>query len=119
MLVASLILGAVALLFVHLYRTALRENRALANYALLILLDDGVCGVQRKGLADVVKSIDAKNAGELGIKVGVAAVAVRYFFEGAAGSDRGDIVREIIEIVKEVVRRDDELPDPFDDAPGG
>ena len=72
MLVASLILGAVALLFVHLYRTALRENRALVNYALLILLDDGVCGVQRKGLADLVKSIDAKNAGELGIKVGVA-----------------------------------------------
>ena len=72
MLVASLILGAVALLFVHLYRTALRENRALVNYALLILLDDGVCGVQRKGLADLVKSIDTKNAGELGIKVGVA-----------------------------------------------
>jgi hypothetical protein len=46
--VASLILGAVALLFVHLYRSALRENRGLVNYALLILLGDGVCGVQRK-----------------------------------------------------------------------
>ena len=30
--------------------------------------------------------------------------AVRYLLEGAAGSDRGDIVREIIEIVSEVAR---------------
>jgi hypothetical protein len=54
--------------------------------------------------------------------------AVRYLLEGAAGSDRGDIAREIIEIVNEVVRGlppggqdplDDGLPDPFDDAPGG
>jgi cbb3-type cytochrome oxidase subunit 3 len=72
MLVSFLLAIAALLLFVHLYRTALRESRALANYALLILLDDGVCGVQRKGLADLAKSIDAKNAGELGIKVGVA-----------------------------------------------
>jgi cbb3-type cytochrome oxidase subunit 3 len=71
-MVASFFLAIVALLFVHLYRTALRESRSLANYALLILLDDGVCGVRRKGLADLAQSIDAKNAGELGIKVGVA-----------------------------------------------
>jgi hypothetical protein len=54
--------------------------------------------------------------------------AVRYLLKGAAGSDRGDIAREIIGIVKEVVRGlppggqdplDDGLPDPFDDAPGG
>jgi hypothetical protein len=54
--------------------------------------------------------------------------AVRYLLEGAAGSDRGDIAREIIEIVNEVARGlppggqdplDDGLPDPFDDAPGG
>jgi predicted RNA-binding protein with EMAP domain len=47
--------------------------------------------------------------------------AVRYLLEGAAGSDRGDIVREIIEIVGEVAR---ELApggeDPLDDGmPGG
>jgi hypothetical protein len=42
--------------------------------------------------------------------------AVAYLLNGAAGSDRGDIVREIIEIVNEVARG---LPpgaqDPFDD----
>jgi hypothetical protein len=42
--------------------------------------------------------------------------AVTYLLNGAAGSDRGDIVREIIEIVNDVTR---ELapgrPDPFDD----
>jgi predicted RNA-binding protein with EMAP domain len=47
--------------------------------------------------------------------------AVRYLLEGTAGSDRGDIVREIIEIVGEVARA---MPpggqDPFDDElPGG
>jgi hypothetical protein len=30
--------------------------------------------------------------------------AVRYLLKGAAGSDRGDIVREIVEIVNEVAR---------------
>jgi hypothetical protein len=47
--------------------------------------------------------------------------AVRYLLEGAAGSDRGDIVREIIELVGEVAHS---LPpggyDPLDDGmPGG
>jgi hypothetical protein len=47
--------------------------------------------------------------------------AVRYLLKGAAGSDRGDIAREIIEIVNEVARG---LPpggqDPFnDELPGG
>jgi hypothetical protein len=47
--------------------------------------------------------------------------AVRYLLKGAAGSDRGDIVRDIIEIVNEVARG---LPpggqDPLDDdMPGG
>ncbi len=47
--------------------------------------------------------------------------AVRYLLESAGGSDRGDIVREIIAIVNEVARG---LPpggqDPLDDGmPGG
>jgi hypothetical protein len=47
--------------------------------------------------------------------------AVAYLLNGAASSDRGDIVREVIEIVNEVARG---LPpgaqDPFDDElPGG
>ena len=41
--------------------------------------------------------------------------AVQYLLKESSGSDRGDVVREIIEIVKEVVRGDDALPDPFDD----
>jgi hypothetical protein len=47
--------------------------------------------------------------------------AVRYLLKGAAGSDRGDIVREIVEIVSEVARG---VPPggqgPLDDGmPGG
>ena len=47
--------------------------------------------------------------------------AVRYLLEGAAGSDRGDIVRQIIAIVNEVAR---DLPpsgeNPLDEGmPGG
>jgi hypothetical protein len=47
--------------------------------------------------------------------------AVRYLLEGAAGSDRGDIVREIIGIVDEVARGlPPEQPNPLDDGlPGG
>jgi hypothetical protein len=83
-MVATFILGAVALLFIHLYRTALRENRALAHYALLILLDDGVCGVQRKGLADLGKSIDAKNAVELMTSVYLATTRLAERLSGNA-----------------------------------
>jgi hypothetical protein len=47
--------------------------------------------------------------------------AVEYLLRGAAGSARGDIVREIVDIVRQVA---DGLPpgqpDPFDDdLPGG
>src|SRR6266404_6910957 len=44
--------------------------------------------------------------------------AVEYLLRGASGSARGDIVREIIEIVHEVA--DGEQPNPLDDGmPGG
>jgi hypothetical protein len=47
--------------------------------------------------------------------------AVRYLLEGTAGSDRGDIVQEIITIVSEVARGlQPNCYDPLDDAmPGG
>ena len=46
--------------------------------------------------------------------------AVRYLLKGAAGSDRGDIMVEIIEIVHQVAQGEPpNQPDPFDDAPGG
>ena len=48
--------------------------------------------------------------------------AVRYLLKAAAGSDRGDIVSEIIEIVRQAAQDvPPDRPDPFDDddAPGG
>jgi hypothetical protein len=47
--------------------------------------------------------------------------AVRYLLKGAASSDRGDIVSEIVEIVRQAARDvPPDRPDPFeDDAPGG
>ena len=51
----------------------------------------------------------------------VIRAAVRYLLKGAAGCDRGDIVREIIEVVSEVVRGlAPGSEDPFEDElPGG
>jgi hypothetical protein len=48
-----------------------REQRP-ANLVVLILLDPKVHEAQTKGLADRVRGIDAKNAGELGGKVYLA-----------------------------------------------
>jgi hypothetical protein len=47
--------------------------------------------------------------------------AVRYLLKGAAGTDRGDIVREIIKIVSEEASGlPPDAKDPFDDdMPGG
>jgi hypothetical protein len=63
---------------------------------------------------------DWEFAGAADAKVTIHA-AVRYLLKGAAASDRGEIVIEIIEIVREAAHG---LPpqrtDPFDDdAPGG
>jgi hypothetical protein len=60
------------------------------------------------------------SAGEDDAKAEIRA-AVRYLLEGTTGSDRGDIVQEIIAIVSEVAHS---LPlggyDPLDDGmPGG
>jgi hypothetical protein len=46
--------------------------------------------------------------------------AVRYLLKGAPGSDRGDIVAEIIEIVRQAVHDvPPDQPDPFDDDAAG
>ena len=51
--------------------------------------------------------------------------AVQYLLRGITGGARGDIVQEIIMIVRNVASGespdplDDGLPDPFEDAPGG
>jgi hypothetical protein len=57
-------------------------------------------------------------------KAGIRA-AVQYLLRGASGGERGDIVQEIITIVRNAASGkspdplDDGLPDPFDDPPGG
>ena len=46
--------------------------------------------------------------------------AVHYRLMGVAASDRGDIVSEIIEIVRRAAHDQPDQPDPFDDEePGG
>jgi hypothetical protein len=62
-------LGVLLVVFIALYRRALRENRALGNYTLMLLLDEGVHAMQRKNLAELVRNIDARNTGDLFPKV--------------------------------------------------
>jgi hypothetical protein len=59
-------------------------------------------------------------AGDEDAKMTIRA-AVHYLLKGAARSDRGDIVAEIIEIVRQAVHDlPPDQPDPFDDdSPGG
>jgi hypothetical protein len=66
------VLALLLLLFIALYRKSLKESRDLTNFALLILLDEGVCADQRKALTELVRSIDARNGGDLGAKVNLA-----------------------------------------------
>jgi hypothetical protein len=69
------IIGAlvvVVVILIAIYLRSLRESKGLANLVLLILLDQKIHATQSKGLADLVRGIDAKNAGELGGKVYVA-----------------------------------------------
>ena len=63
---------------------------------------------------------DWEFAGADDAKVTIRA-AVRYLLKGAAGSDRGDIVREIIAIVSDAANGSPfEQPNPLDDGlPGG
>jgi hypothetical protein len=69
-IIAALILVVIVLIAV--YRRSLRESRGLANLVLLILLDQKVHAAQSKALAEMVRGIDARNAGELGGKVHLA-----------------------------------------------
>src|ERR1700733_9545536 len=59
-------------LLVALYRRSIRQNSHLTNYALLLLLDDSVHAVQKRGLQELVASLDATGASELGGKVNLA-----------------------------------------------
>jgi len=63
---------------------------------------------------------DSDFAGADDAKMAIRA-AVRYLLKGATRSDRGDIVVDILEIVRQAAYGEPpEQPDPFDDdAPGG
>jgi hypothetical protein len=63
---------------------------------------------------------DADFAGADDAKVTIRA-AVRYLLKGASPSERGDIVVDILEIVRKAAYDEPpKQPDPFDDdAPGG
>jgi hypothetical protein len=45
--------------------------------------------------------------------------AIRYLLKGSTGGARGDIVQQIITIVRQVSSEPPGLPDPLDDLPGG
>jgi hypothetical protein len=45
--------------------------------------------------------------------------AIRYLLKGATGGPRGDIVQQIITIVRQVSSEPPGQPDPLDDLPGG
>jgi hypothetical protein len=45
--------------------------------------------------------------------------AIRYLLKGSTGGARGDIVQEIIMIVRQVSSEPPGQPDPLDDLPGG
>ena len=62
---------------------------------------------------------DWEFAGDDDAKMTIRA-AVRYLLRGTTDGIRGDIVQEIISIVRQAVHDLPDQPDPFDDqAPGG
>ena len=62
---------------------------------------------------------DWEFAGDDDAKMTIRA-AVRYLLRGTTDGIRGDIVQEIISVVRQAVHDQPDQPDPFDDdAPGG
>jgi hypothetical protein len=55
-----------------LYKRALDEALGLSAMLVMVLLDDKVYQAQKAGLVDFVKTIPAKDAHELGLKVHAA-----------------------------------------------
>lgn len=79
------IIGALILLVMitaSMYWKSVRQCNQLTNFTLLILLNDEVHTAQRNGLMNLVRTIDAKNAGELGGKVNIATGHLAAKLEG-------------------------------------
>ena len=60
------------LLLAVMHLMSARESRALANYALLILLAEDTRATQRATLIEVIRATDAKDAAQLGRKTRTA-----------------------------------------------
>jgi|HubBroStandDraft_4_1064222.scaffolds.fasta_scaffold207293_2 hypothetical protein len=65
-------LAIVIAMLIAIYRRALKQNRDLTHYALLILLDEGVYQSQHQSLREFVTTIEANGAADLGMKVYIA-----------------------------------------------
>jgi hypothetical protein len=63
--IIAVLIGA-ALLLIQMYRLALREVRALTNYALLMLVDQGVYATQRASLVAFVRASEGKECERIG-----------------------------------------------------
>jgi hypothetical protein len=62
------ILVAYPVLLAGIYFILVRDNRAVTNYALLLLLDDSIYDTQRASVMELIRATDAKDASELGTK---------------------------------------------------
>jgi hypothetical protein len=65
-------LAIVVVVLIAIYRLALKENRDMTHYALLILLDEDVYRAQRQVPFEFVRTTDASGASDLGTKVYLA-----------------------------------------------
>lgn len=65
-------MAVVIIFLIAIYRRSLRENRELAHYALLLMLNEEIYRIHRRKLAEFVASSEAKSAVDLGLKVYLA-----------------------------------------------
>ncbi len=74
MLWLTIIFGALFVWYFMLHQRATTERRDLSNYALLVLLDDKIYRAQREGLVGFVRTTEAKDALELGMKANMSVI---------------------------------------------
>lgn len=86
---AVVALAVLCVVLWSLYKRSMRESRSLANYALLLLLDEKVYTAQKSGLHQLVTSLDASGASDLGPKVNLSlsklALSLENTILGVAG----------------------------------
>jgi len=65
-------LGVAVVILIAIDRVSLRENRQLANYCLLLLLENEIYEIQKRKLVEFVGKDDSKRAIDLAVKVYIA-----------------------------------------------